>query len=446
MTRSATIDAETPGPTSASRLATSMQFAQVRIARPAALPERALAALLLYCIGTGQRLGSGLADGFTVGGVLALVMFPVWVRSLREYWGARVLTGCGALAVASGLILSDLALPEHAVGRGLSVYDSMLLVDVLTGIGVILWSRQLMPVSYVGLWFGLGLLCSLVLAPDSALATDPWKFGGAVATAVVVLSVVNRPGRRIWEFTLLLVLAGLSITFDSRSYFATFLLAAMLTGWQSRPQLSSRRAAWTWTVAMMAGLAVVIYYLGTTLLVGGYLGKAAQARSVQQIDTAGSLILGGRPELAASLALFEYHPSGFGVGVAPTMRDVLVAKAGMAKINYDPNNLYVEQFMFGGHIELHSTTGDIWAHYGIAGLLFVVVLAFLVLRGLAESISRRTGSALLLFLSCWTFWNLLFSPFLSAAPTLMLAVGLALGAHRAPARHTIATARRKAAR
>ncbi len=396
----------------------------------ATVPEKYLAAFALLLIGVDKHLGGGVAGAFTVGGVLAILMAPLWLPVLRDYRGARPLMLLGALTVASGLVLSELAKPEHGVGRGLSLDDTMLMVNSLTGIAVVLWSRRTLSPAWLGFWYGLGLIGSLAVSPDSAFSTNPWKYGGAVAVAVVALSCVNRPRWRIWELAVLVVLALISVTSDSRSYFATFLLAGILVVWQARPRILSRRASWTWTVAMMGGLAIVIYYLGTTLLVGGYLGKAAQERTVAQIDASGSLILGGRPELAASIALFKHHPFGFGVGVAPTPTEVLQAKTGMSDIHYDPNNNYVDQFMFGGHFELHSTAADVWAHFGLIGLALIIYIAFLVVRGLAESISRRAASALLLFLSFWTLWNVLFSPFLSAAPTLVLAVGLALTARR----------------
>jgi hypothetical protein len=401
----------------------------------ATVGEKYLAAFALLLIGVDKHLGAGVAGAFTLGGILSILMAPLWVPVLRQYRGARPLLLLGALTVASGLVLSELAKPEHTVGRGASLDDTMLMVNSLTGIAVVLWSRRTLSPAWLGFWYGLGLIASLAVSPDSAFSTNPWKYGAAVAVAVVALSFVNRPRWRSWQLAVLIVLALISVTSDSRSYFATFLLAGILVVWQGRPRVLSRRASWTWTAAMMGGLAVVIYYLGTTLLVGGYLGKAAQERTVAQIDTSGSLIIGGRPELAASIALFKHHPFGFGVGVAPTPTEVLQAKTGMADIHYDTNNNnYVDQFMFGGHFELHSTAADVWAHFGLIGLALIIYIAFLVLRGLAESISRRAASALLLFLSFWTLWNVLFSPFLSAAPTLVLAVGLALTARRTGAR------------
>jgi hypothetical protein len=248
--------------------------------------------------------------------------------------------------------------------------------------------------------------------------------------AVVVLStaaLVRSPRKRATaELVGLAALGLLSLVLDSRSYLATFLLTFTLVVWQHRSARTTGRRSWVLVALFIAALAVSMYQLGTSLLVNGYLGHDAQARSVEQIRQAGSLILGGRPELGASVALFEYQPTGFGAGVIANAADVHAAKVGLAQLNYDPNNGYVDQFMFGGQIELHSMVGDLWAHFGLVGLALCVTFAFFVFRGLATAVARRSGTALVYFLCWWTLWNVFFSPFLSAAPILLPALGFVL--------------------
>jgi hypothetical protein len=179
-------------------------------------------------------------------------------------------------------------------------------------------------------------------------------------------------------------------------------------------------------VLMISAIGLAVYQLGTSLLVQGFLGQEAQERSVQQIETSGSILLGGRPELTATMALMRYQPWGFGSGAVPSPADVLAAKAGMARIGYQPNNGYVESYMFGGQFKLHSIVGDTWAYFGFAGVLLAVVIAVLVTVNLARRLAARTASGLVVFLSCFTVWNLLFSPLYGSAPTLALTLGLAL--------------------
>jgi hypothetical protein len=389
--------------------------------------ERVVGRIGLFALGTWYTLGSGIASSVTVGDVVVLLLLPVWLRTLSGYRAARLLMCTTAVALVSGLALSAWARPDHSVSSGITADAVMLLFGTVCGAGFVVWARAMLSVAQIGIWYGLGLLTQVALQHALTLTTDGWKHGFAVAAGVLALAVASTSRwRRTSEGVALVALAGVSISLDSRSYLATFLLTLMVVIWQSRPRLLSHPASWTWTAGLLGGLAVGIYYLGTTLLVNGYLGRAAQARSVEQIHAAGSLILGGRPELGATLALLKYQPWGFGAGVIANWHDIMVAKIGLAKLNYDPNNGYVDKFMFGGQIELHSTMGDIWANFGLAGLLVVVLIAFLVVRGLAQSISERTGIALLVFLCWWTLWNLAFSPFLSAAPSLVLALGLVL--------------------
>ena len=389
--------------------------------------EKAVARAGLFSLGTWFAIGAGVASSVTIGDIVAILLVPIWITSLRRYRGAVLFACAGLLALASGLALSKWARIDHNVSSGIAASALMLLLGIICGAGFVLWSRGVLTVSQIGVWYGLGLLTDVARRHHLALTTDGWKHGFAVAAGVLVLAVAHRMKlRRTAELVALAALAILSIGLGARSYFATFLLTLMVIAWLNRPRTLSHRASWTWTAALLGGLAIGIYYLGSTLLVNGYLGRAAQAKSVEQIDTAGSLILGGRPELGATLALFKERPWGFGAGVIANSHDIGVAKAGLADLHYDPNNGYVDRFMFGGQIELHSTLGDVWANFGIAGLLLIALIALLVVRGLALSIAEGTGSALLVFFAGGRLWNLTFSPFLSAAPSLLLALGLAL--------------------
>ena len=68
-------------------------------------------------------------------------------------------------------------------------------------------------------------------------------------------------------------------------------------------------------------------------------------------------------------------------------------------VNYDPNNGYVENWMFGHGYALHSTFGDLWAQYGLLGLVFVAFILGLVVGWLASGIGHGPRAAALFFLS-----------------------------------------------
>ena len=386
--------------------------------------QAAMALTAVFLVGLRLDLKSGVYSGLAT----ALVFVPVWVPVLKHYVGARLFVGLGLSAAVAGVLLVQLASPPPAVGPNVRTNTVALLVGLVCGVGVVLWARTLTSARAIGLTFGTGMLVAGVLHGGGT--TNPWKFVWAVPSAVVLLSLADgRAGarrHRALELSAMAALAAASAVFDSRSYLATFVLAAVLVLVPMRPGALSGRTSWLWMTGALLAVAAAVYYLATTLLVDGYLGAQAQTRSIRQIETSGSLLLGGRPELAATLALMRWHPAGFGAGVVPTPDTVLTAKTGLAGINYDPDNGYVDGYMFGGHIELHSTIGDLWANFGLVGLALAALIGVLVLKGVSEGLARSTVSATVVFLCCWNLWNLFFSPLFSSVATLTLGIGLVL--------------------
>ncbi|GAA2726854.1 hypothetical protein [Cellulomonas aerilata] len=389
-----------------------------------------VAAALLLALGLRQTVAVGVTSGL----VLALALAPVWAPALARYRGARTVAVCAGLALVWGLWLTEASLAERGASLANLVGTTALLLGVVCTAGVLLWARDVLPVSHMGLWFALGMLASAATGA-ARLSDNPWKFAFGIPIAIALLSLVHRPRGTVRQVLALVALAGASALQDSRSYFATFMLAALLVAWQLRPT-GSRRGSAVGTVLVVSAIGLVVYQVGSSLLVQGYLGREAQERSIAQIETSGSILVGGRPELTATLALMREHPLGFGSGAVPGPADVLTAKEGMASIGYQPNNGYVENYMFGDDFKLHSMVGDSWAYFGFAGLLLMAVVALLLLGNLARQLAARTASGLVVFLTCWTAWNLLFSPLYSAAPTLGLALGLGLLA-REPARSRV---------
>lgn len=390
----------------------------------------------MFVLGLWYPLGSGIASSTTLGDLVLLVLIPVWWKGLRSAVGGTLVLALSGIAVASGLLLMEYAKLDHTVVLGDAADTIMLLFGIVAGAGFVLWGRRVTSIARLCVWYGLGLLGQAAKVGVIGFSTTAWKGGLAVAAAITILAAAALVGdarrRVVLEIAGAAVLALTSVMLDSRSYLATFTLTLALVVWQLRPRAMTGRRSWAWVAVFMAALAVGMYQLGTSLLVDGYLGKSAQVRTIEQLRTAGSLILGGRPELGASIALFEHKPSGFGVGVIADSADVRAAKVGLAQLNYDPNNGYVDKFMFGGQIELHSTIGDLWAEYGLAGLALCLTIAFLVLRRMAGAVAERTGTALQYFLCWWTLWNVFFSPALAAAPTMLLVLGTILPIRGAP--------------
>ncbi|MFP7833515.1 hypothetical protein [Marisediminicola sp. LYQ134] len=372
-----------------------------------------------------------IIHGVTIGFIVCILLAPLWLRVLAKYSGAWTLLIVGLVAIASGLWLTEFSSVDHAVSLSVMLRNSSLVGEIVFGAGVIMWARTLMSDHSVGLLFGLGLLASV--SPSSPLfATNPWKFGFSVAVTVIVLALAQRIGKRWLEVVLLAALVVISAVTDGRSSFGIVLIALVLVAWQSRPSSLSRPRSAVAIASGGAGLILAVYALGQALILDGYLGEATQQRTAEQVNAAGSIIVGGRPEIAATLALMRDSPWGFGSGTQPSLSDILAAKSGMADINYAPNNGYVERYMFGSQFELHSIAGNLWAAFGLAGIALAAVMIVLVVRGMSVGIATSAASGLFLFVALKTLWNLPFSPLSSSAPLLILALGLAMTARGTP--------------
>lgn len=377
--------------------------------------QRGVAVLAIVLLGAQIPLPMGLSAGY----VFAAAILPMWLPSVRRAVGGPGVVTLGLLSAVSGLLLTvqARAAPSAAVPTTVS------LVGLLLGVGVLVWCRTLMSTGAVALWFGTGLLVDI--ANGGALfATNPWKFGFAVPITVTALAAAHLLRRRWLEIAVLLGLAAAAALADARSNFVILLASAVLLVWQTRPAPVRERLSAGATLVGVVVIFVVMYVLGESLFLGGALGEETAERSRAQVEASGSLIVGGRPEIAASLALFEHQPVGFGSGTRPGPADVDAAKEGMAAINYDPDNGYVERYMFGDGFELHSLIADFWALFGLVGLGFAAFLVAVTLLGLVRGVAARTASGLVVFLAAMTLWNMLFSPFHSSIPLLMLAVAV----------------------
>ncbi|KQO47887.1 MULTISPECIES: hypothetical protein [unclassified Frigoribacterium] len=380
---------------------------------------RAIAAAALVVLGMRLTLPQGLQAGF----VVAALLLPVWWGSLRRHrWGVAFMVA-GLLAVALGFWLGVANSGDHVSSSSSTVPMTVVLVGTLFGVGLLLWGTEVLTPERAVLWFGIGL--ALGFSSGTPLfASNPWKFGFALPVTVIALALAARYGRR-WELAVLLTLTIVAALSDFRSAFGLLLLAALLVFAQLAIVRPHRRPSFAAVLIGLGVLGVVVFQLGQALILDGYLGLATQSRSVEQLRVSGSLILGGRPELAATAALMEHHPWGFGAGVVPTAGDIQVAKEGMSSIGYQPDNGYVERFMFGGHFELHSVVGDLWAQSGLMGLVLSAVVFGVLVVGVVRRIADGSASGILLYTAAQSSWNLFFAPFYSAFPTLVVALALA---------------------
>ena len=116
----------------------------------------------------------------------------------------------------------------------------------------------------------------------------------------------------------------------------------------------------------------------------------------------------------------------------------------MAYIGYDPNNGYVEKWMFGHGYALHSTFGDLWAIYGLRRIwsspasCWPGAAPVAAPRWPPERPAARSSSPVAL-----TMWNIFFAPFYSGLRMLILVMALAFIAKPAPPPDPLARPRRR---
>lgn len=366
------------------------------------------------------------------GDLLAMALAPLWLPTVwRGIWSRRFLV-LGVLAAGSGIALTVLARSTNPVNLGMGLQETGRFAGLIAGVGLVLWARRHWTDGTLAAAFGLGMI--LAVRPDEAVLANPWKFGFAAGATLLLLGLAQRSKGRLWSLVLLVALALMSALNDSRSEFGILLITAILVIWQLRPARSHRRS--TSTVRLTVTLAAIVgamYNLGQALILEGALGEASRQRTLEQMELSGSVLLGGRPELGATWALMLERPLGFGAGTFLNWGELMKAKMGMATFNYDPDNGYVERYMFGQGIELHSVFGDLWARFGLLGLALCVVAVVIIARRLIRDLAALTASAVFIYLSIRVLWNVLFGPLYTVVSLMIIALALALPRPEDPA-------------
>lgn len=383
----------------------------------------AVAALFLAGMDYGLPLGTNPAL------VVSAALAPVWITALPRYRYAPVLLGLAGGALVYGLLLADWSSVDHAIDGGIAAETSFRFLGAFGTVGLILWARTFLTIGWIGLCYGLGaLLTGLVQSPGSP---NPWKFELAFGATIIVLALVTSQRRTTVYVAAMLALGLVSVLLDYRSWFAFCAVAAALVLWQARPRAAiSKPASRVLTLLFLAALGVGGYAAASFAIVEGYLGDELQARSVEQIQTSGSLIAGGRPEWTVTWVLMQDNPMGFGVGVVPNSADILAGGEGFATVDVPFQSGYVE-FLFGGRFKLHSVFADFWSNFGVVGIVLGMTITGVMLAALSWSLTRRCATPLGVFLVIANLWNLAFQPIYSSLPSLGLMLGVVLLERRA---------------
>ncbi|MGY1779062.1 hypothetical protein [Geodermatophilus sp. SYSU D01036] len=388
--------------------------------RPWSTPSGICALLALAVAGADLRLPMATTSGLLV----AALLLPVWISALPRYRGAvplAVLTGLGLLC---GLLLARQSAVDHTFDPLEAATTAAAVLTGLGTVGLLLWARTVLPLRAIGIAFGLGqLVAGLLRSPGSENA---FKFELSLPLTVVALSLLAGRRRPAASVAVLGLLGVADVLNDARSAFAFCVGAAALVLWQARPARPGRTVRWVRGALVLGTGAVVAYALLTDLLLSGALGSGLQARTTAQVAQSGSLLLSSRPEWTATWSLLQHSPLGFGLGTVPSAEDVEVAGTGIAVVNDPTAQGYLHHYLLAGRFELHSVVADLWSNLGPVGLLLGLTMAGLVVTATAARLSRRRASALLCFLAPAALWYLAFGPLPSDLDVVVLAVGLAL--------------------
>ncbi len=370
-----------------------------------------------------------LVRGLTVGGLMGAALAPIWIREASRYRGAAL---GGVLLLAclfSAVALATWRSATHPPTEAGVLFELVPVVSAAMCVGALLWGQRVLSPGIVVCLYAVGSFLTVTLRPQ--FAEEPWRFGFSIPATMLLLGACQLIKRRPRKQLLaeLVVIGALSVVgalSGARSMSAFLLMTAALLVWQHRPRTAKRTTSALLSLVLVGALGLGIYKSLEEAALDGYLGASAQERTVEQTQTAGSLILGGRPEIGATVALMIHEPFGYGAGVMATPTDMQAAKQGMSVLGYDPDNGYVEHYMFGTRIEVHSLIGDLWIWFGLAGLVLAGWLLWLATSYLGRSMADRTGAALGIFLALQLGWNLFFGPIISSLPPLALALGVFL--------------------
>lgn len=354
--------------------------------------------------------------------IAGILLLPVVVRSGRRYTSFVALGVLVLATVVWGYLVGELS--PAPTSRSLALAQGMRVISLALALAVLLWSRDRAGVRRTITAFAVGMIVSLPFAGIHAL--NPWKFDIGLPLTLIVLSlpfVYRRPWSQAIAGVLLILL---NLLFSSRSA-AGFLLIAVAVSLTTASAEGVVRRGRGWIALRYAQVAAVVvgaYFLLQSAILDGMLGDDLQERTQAQLATSGSVLTGGRPEMGASFALISSNPWGYGAGALPTPSQILVAKSGMAALGYDPNNGYVERYMFGTSFEVHSTLGDLWVTFGIVGAALALFCVFMLIRGTGFTIALGTVSTVAVYLVIRAIWDMAFSPIYTSVLVLPLALAV----------------------
>lgn len=359
--------------------------------------------------------------GATPGLILALVLVPVVWSSARKYqigWAV----GLFVASLASAPVLLELSKIDHGRDDDAAIGYMVILIAALVTYLALLWSRNEFGVRTTALLYSAGWIVHHAISPMT-WSTNAWKYGFSWPVTIFLAAVIYNNRSRIVSLVLIGILAAFSISNDYRSNFGLLVVAAAIVAWfWERKKTPGIRKA-VGVLITLAGLFWAVFQAAVWLALHGYLGRRNQTVTALQISNGDNLLTSGRVESSAAFNLFLNRPFGYGPGVAPNIHDVTIAKTALQETGANLEGVYVNTYLLGKQIRLHSVASDLWVSFGIAGLFVAGYFAWLILTRLITS--HEPVTVLYVFASLVALWDIAFSPITSNIHEVIFAAALA---------------------
>ena len=270
----------------------------------------------------------------------------------------------------------------------------------------------------------VGALLSARFQPTEEAIEVPWKFGYAAGTNMLIALVACYFfARRQFAATgaLLAAIIAVNLAENFRSpvlntLVAMALILPVIPERIGRLTILPRRGSLA-NIVVIIGLATVS---GTAALMlvrfateRGFLNEEAALKNQLQSQSAGGLLLGGRPEiLVSSQAVLEAPIIGHGSW--PRDFKYIEMLADIQTRWGIPMDLDYAEELSQGLIPTHSHLMGAWVQAGIFGAVFWFYMFWLVANGLIRlSVLRPALSPILSFMLTSFLFDILFSPFAS---------------------------------
>lgn len=363
----------------------------------------------------------------TFGIALSALLLPL---TFAQVWKTRLLRWAVMLFAASVAGGALLVLFDSAGRERRANWVTALTLPVAAALTIILVRAAVtrLGIAKTAVAYGLGCLLSPMI--EGLRLDDPWwvKTNLAWAFTVVMFAVVEGSRRVVVDVILLIASFAVAIYAEYRGMMLFVAIGFVILVASRRPRRADRAQR---RPLLRFGLLLGAFLLTSQLFehaaFTGLLGDDVQRKSIEQVVRGGTLLGGARIETPAALALFLANPLGYGPGLVADSELVGIVFSAIGSAQYTLSDgvvAYVNRYMLGDPIRLHSVIGDLWFNFGLAGLaasaiLLVGSLTILYRAGeVAGSVGLRT------VLAIWAVWDCLFSPIYSNLLPLSFVVAL----------------------